>query len=126
MKKLLIITALIMFVSSSAFAASGATQSVTLTDKTTTGKSLYGDPTSATASAALIGKTSTGVGLGVRTSTTGYALVTQHLNGTKVYGTSYDSTSMFAKTVTTVGSVELALPTDINTTSFVATGWSTL
>ena len=126
MKKLLIITALIMFVSTSAYAASSTTQDVTLTSKATTGKTLYGDPATASASTSLIGKTSTGVGLGIITSVLGYSIVTQHLNGTKVYGTSYDSTSMFAKTVGTVGTVELAKPSDIATTSFLATGWSSL
>ncbi len=60
----------------------------------TTGKSLYGAKSgTADTTSPLIGKTSTGVAVWcfLRTSGTGYAIVTQHMNGTKAFGTSYDS-----------------------------------
>ena len=58
-------------------------------------------------------------GIGFLPLALGYSLVTQHLNGSKAYGSSYDSTSMFVEDVTTIGTVFLAKPTAINTASFV-------
>jgi hypothetical protein len=123
MKKIFIITVITLFASTSAYAASGTSNTMVLTDKTTTGLTLYGDSTTASATTALIGKTSTGVGLGINTSAIGYALVTQHLNGTKAYGSSYDSTSIYAEDAT-VGTPLLATPTDITTADFAS--WTAL
>ncbi len=97
MKKIAIFTALaILCVTASAFAADTIT--MVLTDKTTTGKSVYASTTTtATAGTGLLGKTSSGVGIAMFTSATGYAMDTQHMSGTKAYGTSYDSTSIFLK-----------------------------
>jgi len=74
----------------------------------------------------LIGKTSTGVGIGLLcvAEGTGYSLVTQHLNGTKAFGSSYDSTSIFAIDVSNVGAPQLGVPTATDTTNF--TTWTPL
>ena len=127
MKKTIIITALLLFVSSSAFAATTVSIPNPIT-KAATGKTLYGATTASGASATspLIGKTSTGVGIGVfcNAAGTGYSMVTQHLNGTKAYGSSYDSTSMFSNDVATVGVPLLAVPTAIDTTDY--SSWTAL
>ena len=127
MKKIIIITALLLFVSSSAFAATTVSIPNPIT-KAATGKTLYGATTASGASdtSPLIGKTSTGVGVGVfcNAAGTGYSMVTQHLNGTKAYGSSYDSTSMFSNDVATVGVPLLAVPTAIDTTNY--SSWTSL
>lgn len=127
MKKIIIITALLLFVSSSAFAATTVSIPNPIT-KEATGKTLYGATTAGGASdtSPLIGKTSTGVGVGVfcNAAGTGYSMVTQHLNGTKAYGSSYDSTSMFSNDVATVGVPLLAVPTAIDTTDY--SSWTAL
>ena len=104
MKKVMIISAILMLVSSSAFAATTITMN--LSSKANTGLTLYGDSATASTSTALIGKTSTGVGLSLATGTVGYALSTQHMNGSKAFASSYDSTSIFSSDVTTIGTVE--------------------
>lgn len=98
MKKIIILTALSLFVASSAFAATGLTL-----DLTKTGLTVYGAKASATKNAAgtiAIGKTSTGVAVGLNTAASGYAVQTQHKNGTKAYGSAFDSTSIWVKDVT--------------------------
>ena len=92
-----------------------------------TGKELHGDATSATATTALIGKSSTGVGVAWMTGTGGYALITQHKSGTKGFATSYDSTSMFQF----VGEVEpgtpaLGVPTATDTSDFAGNDWKAM
>ena len=126
MKKIAIITIVLLFAASSAFAGVSITMASTLT-KAATGKTVYGATTgTATTSDALIGKTSTGVGVGMlcNTSGTGYSLVTQHMNGSKAYGSSYDSTSLFSKDVATKGTALLTVPTAITTADF--TSWKEL
>ncbi|ABK99271.1 hypothetical protein Ppro_1657 [Pelobacter propionicus DSM 2379] len=86
---------------------------------------MYGDKSTATAAtAALIGKTSTGVSVGLLTSSLGYAVVTQHKNGTKAFGSSYDSTSVFSSTVTE-GTALLTVPTAITSADFTGT-WTSM
>ena len=124
MKKIFFMAACIMFVSTAAFAATSV--SITLTDKTTTGLSLFADGTAgaATTGGQLIGKSSTGVGVGVLTNALGYSMVTQHLNGSKAYATSYDSTSIFSEDVATIGTPLLAVPKATDTSDFAS--WSAL
>jgi opacity protein-like surface antigen len=105
MKKVMILSALLVMFSTSVFAADTITMD--LSAKTTTGLSLYGDSSAASSSTALIGKTSTGVGLSLATATVGYALSTQHMNGSKAFASSFDSTSIFSEDVATIGTVEL-------------------
>lgn len=123
MKKVIFITVCMLFVSSMAFAATDITMD--LTSKATTGGSVYADNAADNASAdtALIGKNSTGVGTGLMTTVLGYSIVTQHMNGSKAYASSYDSTSLFAEDVT-VGTELLDVPTAIDTTSFAS--WNEL
>lgn len=124
MKKIIFLAVCLIFASSSAFAA--ATITMALTSKTTTGKSVYGDVTgtTATTSSPLIGKTSTGVGVSMAANSLGYALTTQHMSGTKVFGSNYDSTSIAAKAVATVGTVEQQVTAWTDT--FTSTGWTAL
>jgi len=106
---------LLMFIGTS-FAAT----SVTATDFTNTGLTLYasdGTPvaTSAAGTAGLtaIGKTSSGVTLICFTSANGYSVGTQHKNGTKAFGSSFDSTSLYSLDVTAgqINTTEFALTT---------------
>ena len=123
MKKIAIFTALSLFVATSAFAAASLTLALD-----STGKTLYGVKSgTASSTSPSIGKTSTGVGLGMKVDATagaGYALETQHKNGTKAYGSAFDSTSVYSKDVT-AGQADT---TGYGTTGSDAfgTGWSTL
>ena len=119
MKKILILTVIATFFATSAFAGATIAMASPLT-KATTGKTVWAASTgTAAATDTLIGKTSTGVGVGIRTLVTGYALTTQHVNGTKAYGSSYDSTSIYFLDVDTVGTPKLGTPTQVDTTDFV-------
>lgn len=128
MKKILILTASLVFAATSCFAlASAATGTMTLT--TDTGLELHASTTgvAATADTALIGKLSTGVGIGWNTSTGGYALVTQHKSGTKAYGSSYDSTALYQTVANgTPGTPILAVPTATDTADFAGTAWKAM
>lgn len=89
MKKTMIImlVAALTFISSSAFAEDLATGGVS---------TVAGGQVSATAPAALdIANLSTNVLIGAQYSATGYAIDTYHTNGTKAYGTAYDSTAIY-------------------------------
>lgn len=127
MKKIAILTALLLCVSSTAFAAATITMASPLTSATT-GKSVWGAKSGETAASGghLIAKTSSGVGVGLFTDGggLGYSVVTQHLKGGKAYGTSYDSTSIFSTVVTTKGTPQLTVPTAITTADF--TSWTSL
>jgi opacity protein-like surface antigen len=95
MKKIVLFTALLLLLSGAAFSAE---IKMDLSAKGNTGLTVYAGPddTAATGTNATpIGKTSTGVGVGILSDVTGYAAVTQHMNGTKAYGSSFDSTAMY-------------------------------
>lgn len=123
MKKIAILTALALCVSTTAFAATNITMASTLT-ASTTGKSVWAAKSGAASGTGLVGKSSSGVGVGMLTSATGYAVVTQHVNGTKAFGTSYDSTSIYSQNVTTKGVPVLTVPTAITTANF--TSWTSM
>lgn len=125
-KKISVITAIAMFMSSAAFAAN-ITMATTLSSANT-GKAVYGAKTgTATAASPLIGKTSTGVGVGILTGASGYAIVTQHMNGTKAFGTTFDSTAVISSDVTTKGTAFLAIPAGSTiATGFTATSWTSM
>jgi hypothetical protein len=129
MKKIIIITSMLILVASSSFAAisSGNTGDMSMDS---VGLTLYGASTGVTASSstAQIGKTSTGVSVGWATNVNGYALVTQHKSGTKAYGSSYDSTALFQTIADgTPGTVILAKPAGTDTVSFTsANGWKSM
>jgi hypothetical protein len=100
MKKILVLTAMFSLVASFAFA--DANKGIDFTNSI--GKTLRGATSGAGASSTLLGKCSTGVGVAWYLDSTngaGYALMTQHVSGTKAYGTSYDSTAVYI-TVTDV------------------------
>jgi hypothetical protein len=104
MKKILVFTALSLLVASQAFAAATLTLALT-----STGLTVYGAKTAASqsggvpaAGTSVIGKTSTGVGVGMivdATAGTGYSVETQHKSGSKAFGTASDSTSMYSKDI---------------------------
>jgi hypothetical protein len=123
MKKIAIFTALVLCVAANVFAAADIEMASTLT-AATTGKSVWASKTTAVAGTGLIGKSSSGVGVGMLTSSTGYALITQHVSGTKAYGSSYDSTSIYSTDVTEKGKPELAVPTEITTKDFLT--WTSM
>lgn len=125
LRKLSILTAIALFVSTSAFAASNAGPATAATMTAATGgKSLYGDKTTAAATTALIGKSSTGAAVSVYSTALGYGLTTQHVNGTKAFGTSHDSTAIYTIDVTaTKGTFKLG-PTAIGTAQFSA--WASM
>lgn len=124
-KKISILTAMVLLVSSAAFASGDIDMGTTLLTSAATGKTLYGaKAATASTSSPLIGKTSTGVGLGVHSTTQGYAVTTMHMNGTKQFGTSYDATNIFSKDVTTKGTPILGKPTAITSADFST--WSSM
>jgi opacity protein-like surface antigen len=121
MKKIIILTAISLLMASSAFAADVITISSNLT---TTGLSVWGAKATAASGTGLIGKTSTGVGVGMKTAKTGYAVVTQHKNGTKAFGSSFDSTSIYSIPVTTVGTAVTG-PTSADSALFTGS-WTSM
>jgi len=129
MKKIFVLTALLIFAATNCFAvASGATGTMLL-DDTDDGLELHASSTgvAATEDTALIAKMSTGVAVGWNTTTNGYALVTQHKSGTKAYGSSYDSTALYQTVADGVpGTPILAVPTATDTTDFVGTDWKSM
>lgn len=132
MKKILIINAVVLLFASAAFAGTSITMSTDLTATSSkSGVTLYGAKTSGAAATAgadqkLIGKTSTGVSVGILTSALGYALVTQHKQGIKAYGTSHDSTAIYMADAVK-GTAILAVPTQIGTNNFVTgTTWTSM
>ena len=122
MKKAIFLAVCLAFVSSSAFAATTLTMSLV---KANTGLTLYGDADTATADTALIGKTSTGVGLSMAVNAVGYALITQHMQGTKAFASNYDSTSIKSMEVDTVGTVQEDV-TDYTEDFAPGDGWTAL
>ncbi|MDD2271748.1 MAG: hypothetical protein PHP95_01065 [Desulfuromonadaceae bacterium] len=123
MKKVIILAAISLFFVPSAFAAGTLTLSVT-----TTGLSVYGAKSGVTITVGdpgviLIGKTSTGVGVGMSSADAGYSVETQHKNGTKAFGSSFDSTSIYTKDVTAGTADDTTLTTAVD--SF-GTGWTTM
>lgn len=125
MTKVALIVAFSMIAASTAFAAgTSITMSSNLTDAASkSGLTIYGDKTAATATTPLIAKTSTGVSVGMLTGAGGYSAVTQHKNGTKAFGSSFDSTSIYSTTAT-AGTAVLTVPTATSTTDF--SSWSTM
>ncbi|MCP3177401.1 hypothetical protein MJO47_09845 [Desulfuromonas sp. KJ2020] len=106
MKKIFVLTAFLLLLAVSSFAAGDETY---IDDFAVTGATLYGDEADASATTRTsIGRTSTGVAIAwyCDAGGNGYAIATQHKSGTKAYGTSYDSTAIFQ----TPGSVDPGNP----------------
>lgn len=125
MNKILVLLAALLLVASTCFAAA---EESGIIDFDSTGLELFGDDDTA-GNDVRIGKTSTGVSIAWQTSETAYALMTQHKNGTKAYGSSYDSTAIYQ----TAGSVKPGTAaynggelTQSDTTDFEADEWSAM
>lgn len=91
MKKIIAITALVLF------ASVGIGFAATI-GPTTAGYSLYGGVVAADVAGTngvLLGKSSKGVQFAANYVTTGYAIVSKHTSGSKGYGTSADSTAVY-------------------------------
>jgi hypothetical protein len=136
MRKVIIINLLALFVASAAFAESAITSGTSAAINFTTpatGLSVYGaaalpvvnSPNAPAAGTVLIGKNSTGCGTGWNTSTTAYAIETQHIQGSKAFGTSYDSTAIYQIDVSKGTPVDTAGPTTSDSGAF-ATNWTTM
>lgn len=129
MKKILILTAVLVLSATFSFAAGGTSATGDI-DFSATGQDLTGDPATATADTALIGRCSTGVDVGWSTDVNGYALMTQHKSGTKAYGTSYDSTALFQTVATDTDPGTAAYNsgalTATDTTDFAGTDWKAM
>jgi hypothetical protein len=127
MKKIVALIALLLLAASgSAYATELASGEVT-PPNATTGFIIYGgvDATASSgATATMIGRLSKGVDLGAMYSTTEYAITTKHTQGTKIYGTAYNSTSMYQMDVekTTV----VTAPGAVDSSAFSAAGWSAM
>ena len=132
MRKVIILNILALFVASSAFATeSAATAGIDFTTPAT-GLSLWGSSAAVSvttnvpaAGTILIGKNSTGVGTGWNTSGLGYAIETQHISGSKAFGTSYDSSAIYQIDVTKGTAVSTSGPSATDSSSF-ASGWTTM
>lgn len=123
MKKILVLCVLMsMAFAGTAFAADAGT--ALLAAAADAGKELTANaPVGAT-----IGKTSKGVRVGVQFQSTAYALSTVHVNGSKYYGTAFDSTAIFVNTpVGDIGATFAAPLTSVSDTAFTeAAKWSAL
>lgn len=132
MKKIIIANVAALLLASTAFA--GTSISIP-TDFSKTGLTLYAGKASGDAGASndgkavqkTIGKTSTGVSVGGITATNGYAIVTQHKNGNKEYGSSHDSTAIYMIDAV-AGTPKVTAPTQVGSGDFVVSGsgWSTM
>jgi len=122
MKKIIILIAISLFVASPVFASGTLSLATTMADS---GKSVWAAKSgTATSGTNLIGKNSTGVGVGIETEALGYGLKTQHKNGTKSFGTTYDSTAIYSKSVTKGTAEDTTLTTGVD--SFPASDWTTM
>lgn len=117
MKRILLFNIAALFMASAAFAAASA--QIKFDDA---GKKVVGSGGPATD--ASIGKLSTKVGLGWNTGANGYAINTQHQQGTKAYGTSHDSTSIYVIDATAIGTAVDA-PSASDSSAF-GSDWKTM
>ncbi len=111
MKSILIASLLVALAATSSFGGSAASS---LTDA---GKTVM-------SGTATIGKLSTGVHMAHAESTAGYAIITQHINGVKKFGTAYDSTAVTWMTATK--NTAVAVPGASNSTAVTGAGWSVM
>jgi hypothetical protein len=124
MKKIAALIAMVGILTSGVAFAAGdlASGGTPLTDPN--GPTITAGATSAAAQAQgapMIGRLSKGVHLGVNYDNSGYALTTKHLTGTKMYGTAFDSTSIFSQDATAIVS-----PTAKNSTAFPNSSWTAM
>ncbi len=122
MKKIIAAILISAFSATSAFAVSSAASSASVLAET--GWSVFGDGTTATATTAKIGRLSTGVGLAFFTSAASYALITQHKNGVRKFGSASDST--LVNWTTAAKDTVIAVPSAANVSAVSAAGWSAM
>lgn len=93
MKKIIIASLLVVMAASSSFAADTALPAdmTSVASKALLGLGVKADTTTG----ATIGRLSSSDGLGWGMTTAGYTLITQHLQGTRAYGTSHDGTAIY-------------------------------
>lgn len=114
MKKIILLNIVFLFMAS---VASAEQVQASFTDA---GKSVVG--TGGPATNAAIGKLSTKVALGWNSVSGGYAINTQHQQGTKSYGSSYNSSSIYMLDVTK--ETPVAAPTTTGSDAF--SSWKTM
>ncbi|WP_136525072.1 hypothetical protein [Geomonas ferrireducens] len=90
-------------------------------DFSKTGQTLYGGSPGSGAGVPLF-KNSTGVKIGINTTAAGYAALMQHRNGSKAFGTSSGSQTIYTKKV--VKGVPERDPVTADGSSFAASDWS--
>ena len=117
MKKIIIASLLVVMAATASF---GADQGCVFADA---GKNVVAHATGGAA----IGRLSTNDALGFAMTTLGYTLVTQHLQGTRSYGTANDGTAIYWTTETKGGTSGTghATPGTVGVTYF-NTGWTVM
>jgi len=119
MKKLILLITIALMVATPAVAETVKTSAAAAGVSTDSGETLRG-----TKPAKLdIGRSSKGVLYGWQTSVTGYAINTYHTQGTKFYGTAYDSTALYFSDVG-VDATLVAPTSSIAVDAF--SGWTTM
>ena len=124
MKKIIILNIAAMFVATVAFAAGQTDQTtvdISSDNFASAGMKVTAKGGPAT-NAVDVGKLSTKVDLGWKTDPAGYAIYTQHQSGTKAYGTSFDSTSIYTTDVTPGKPVTITITTGSDSFS----SWTTM
>ncbi|NJD37124.1 MAG: hypothetical protein FIA89_02200 [Geobacter sp.] len=122
MKRIIAAILISAFTVTSAFATDSAADADSSLDET--GWSVFGDGTTASATTAKIGRLSTGVGLAFSTSTSSYALITQHKNGVRKFGSASDSTLINWSPATKETKIDK--PTAANVSAISGAGWSAM
>jgi len=122
MRKVIVALLLVAFSVTTSFAADLAASSTGVFADA--GKTIFPNALGvATASPTAVGKLSTGVYFSWNTTTTAYAIKTQHNSGTRAFGTSSDSTAITWKTVGK--GADLAAPAGTSISELMAEGsWS--
>jgi hypothetical protein len=122
MKKIAALIAMFGILASGTAFAGPLTTGQTVT--TGGGETIYGGASAAAAALAtapILGRLSKGVHVGVAFTNAAYALTTKHLTGTKMYGTSFDSTAIFSQ-----DAAAIAAPSANNSTAFPNTSWTAM
>lgn len=124
MKKIVVLSMLFLLaISGSAFAAALAAGA-----DSAEGLSIFGGVDAADAAATssvLLGKLSKGVIFQHNSEVTGYAIITKHTSGTKLYGTAHDSTAIRFKDVGVGAATGESLST-AGVGAFADGGWTTM
>jgi hypothetical protein len=116
MKKIILASLIVVIAATSSFGSDTASLGASAANAGMTLKS----------GTATIGKLSTGDVLAWITGTTGYAIITQHINGVKAFGTSHDSTAITWQATTKGAYVAATAPTASDSGSVTGTGWSVM